>query len=97
MLQGVGGVDQDVAIGNLAGAASRRPTPSARARGRDGTLDHPGVGPHLEDQIGDVFERDIGGVRARRPAAPAHMAVHPVLRDAVERVVVHLEIGRAMV
>src|SRR4051794_16581864 len=49
-------------------------------------LDHIGAGPHLEDEIDDVLERDVAYMRPR-PASPAHMVAHAILPDSFERAV----------
>jgi hypothetical protein len=51
-----------------------------------GGLEGIGLRPHREDEIDDVLERQIMGVRAM-PAAPAQMIAHALLGNAGERVV----------
>ena len=55
-----------------------------------GGLEGIGLRLHLEDQVDDVLERQIMGVRPV-PAAPAQVIAHAFLRNAGERVVDRLE------
>lgn len=51
-------------------------------------LDRIAAGLHAEDDIGDVFERDVELVRAVK-AAPAAVQRHFLARDVAQRVVEH--------
>ena len=53
---------------------------------RIGKFDHIGAGPHLENEIDDVPQRDVAHMRAG-PASPADVVAHAILGDALERVV----------
>ena len=47
---------------------------------------------HLEDQVDDLAQRHVGGMRPR-PAAPAHVVADAILRDSFERVVEHVDVA----
>src|SRR5262249_21225088 len=54
-------------------------------------LDEIGAGIDLQDQVDDILQRHIAGMRAG-PAAPAHVIAHALRRDAGERLVQHLDV-----
>ncbi len=58
---------------------------------RIGALDDEGADIHAEDEIDDVFQRHVGGVRAG-PAAPADVIADAVRRQAFDRLVEHLDL-----
>ena len=60
---------------------------------RIGALDDIGAGFDAQDEIDDVFQRHIGGVRAG-PASPANVIADLLLGDAFERVVERVHLHR---
>ena len=63
---------------------------------RIGAFDDEGADIHAEDEIDDVFERHVGGVRPG-PTAPADVIADAVRRQAFDRVVEHLDLQRAAI
>ena len=58
---------------------------------RIGALDDKGADIHAEDEVDDVLERHVGGVRAG-PAAPADVIADAVRRQTGDRLVEHLDL-----
>src|SRR6266404_8220505 len=67
-------------------AALRSATPAIMLVAHIGGLEGIGLRLHLEDQIDDVLERQIMGMRPV-PAAPAQVIAHLILGNAGEQVV----------
>src|SRR5438093_1538956 len=58
---------------------------------RIGAFDHIGTHIHLKDEVNDILEWNVGGVRPR-PASPTDVITHALSRQARNRVVEHLQV-----
>src|SRR5207249_260011 len=56
-------------------------------------LDEIGAGAHAEDQVDDVLQRDVAGMRSG-PASPADVVAHAILGDALQGMVERLDVQR---
>ena len=92
MLDDIGGVADDAGNEHLARRQFRAlPHAPFVLVARIGAFDDEGADLHAEDEIDDVLERHVGGVRAG-PAAPADVIADAVRRQAFDRLVEHLDL-----
>ena len=91
VLNDVGGVAHDAGNENLPfGQFDILPDTPLMLVARVGRFDQVGAGMDLQQQVDDLQERQVGGVRSM-PAAPADMITYPLGRNAFERVVERLD------
>src|SRR5260370_12971751 len=55
---------------------------------RIGPFDHVSTDLHLEDEVHDILERDVAGMRPR-PASPAHVITHAIGRQPLDCMFAH--------
>ena len=94
MLHHVGGVADDTGDQHLAGGQlDVAPHLPLVLVARIGALDHIGADANRQDEIDDVLERHVGGVRSG-PAAPADVIADALGRQPRDGVVEHLHVHR---